>query len=73
MTDSPIEIAVLMAQDRPAITVWREHHAPTFVSRAKVFAGSFRSFRKRSANQGAALQNLVSIHSRISRNFRYLF
>jgi len=40
---------------------------------SKVFAGSFRSFRKRFANQGAALQNLVSINSRIFRNFRYLF
>jgi hypothetical protein len=39
----------------------------------KVFAGSFRNFRKRSANHEAALQNLVSINFRIFRNFRRPF
>jgi hypothetical protein len=37
---------------------------------AKVFAGSFRNFRKRFANHVAALQSLVSI---IFRNFRRPF
>jgi hypothetical protein len=39
----------------------------------KVFAGSFRNFRKRFANHEAALQNLVSINFRIFRNFRRPF
>jgi len=39
----------------------------------KVFAGSFRNFRKRFANHEAALENLVSINFRIFRNFRRPF